>query len=307
MIPTLLMISMILFVMLHLAPGDPFSGLMNSTIAKNPDYIKHLRQIYGLDQPLYMQYLYWLGNVLHGNFGYSMSNGLPVSMLLKQTLGNSLELAIAAEVITLLIGIPVGIFAARKKDTYVDYMATTFALISLSTPSFFVGLIFIYIFAITLQWLPSSGTLDPGSSSGLFDFLRHIILPAITIAILQIPQYIQYVRSSMIDHLRMDYVRTARAKGLKECTVMNKHVLRNALIPIITLFGLDITTFLAGVPITEYVFTWPGIGQLSIHAVLSRDYPVIMAVNVIAAVAVLIGNMITDLLYALADPRIRYD
>ncbi|UOF90533.1 ABC transporter permease [Fodinisporobacter ferrooxydans] len=307
MIPTVLILSILLFAISHLAKGDPLAGLVNPSTAKNPDYIQHLRHVYGLDRPAYVQYFLWLKNMLHGDFGYSMSKGLPVSMLLKQTIGNSLKLAIAAEMITLAIGIPAGILAARNKDTYVDYTATAFTLVSLSTPSFFIGLILIYVFAITLQWLPAFGTSDPSGNGGALDSLRHMILPALTIAVIQIAPYIQYMRSSMLDHMRMDYVRTARAKGLREREVMNRHVLRNAMIPIITLFGLDITTFLAGAPITEYVFTWPGIGQLSIHAVLNRDYTVIMAVNVIAAAAVLIGNLISDMLYALADPRIRYD
>ena len=307
MIPMLIVISIVLFTMSHLAPGDPFTGLMSNAARSNPDYYNNLRHIYGLDRPVYIQYFVWLKNVFQGNFGFSMQSGMPVSMLLQQTLANSLKLAVVAEIITILIGIPAGIFAARKRDTVVDYTATMFTFVSLSSPTFFVGLILIYVFAITLNILPASGTVDASGNGGLIDQLKHILLPALTLAIIQIATYIKYMRSSMVDNMRMDFVRTARAKGLREKTVMNKHVLRNAMIPIITLFGLDITVFLSGAPITEFVFTWPGVGQLGINAVIARDYTTIMAVNVIAALAVLLGNLISDILYAVVDPRIRYD
>jgi peptide/nickel transport system permease protein len=307
MIPMMFIISVILFLVSHAAPGDPFTGLVNGNAKLDPNYIDHLRHLYGLDQPLPIQYWVWLKNAFQGNFGYSMATGLPVSKLLHDTIGNTIKLAVAAEIITLMIGIPIGIFAARKRNTIVDYTATGFSILSLSAPSFFIGLLLIYIFAITLQWLPGSGTSDSSGDGGFFDQLRHLILPALTLAIISIAQYIQFMRSSMIENMRMDFVRTARAKGLKERTVIYKHVLRNALIPIITLFGIDITSFLSGAPITEYVFTWPGVGQLGIQAVIQRDYTTIMAVNMIAAFAVLIGNLVSDILYSVVDPRIRYD
>jgi peptide/nickel transport system permease protein len=310
MIPMMFFVSVVLFAMSHLAPGDPLAGLELTNAAKqNPHYVEQIRHAYGLDQPVYLQYFTWLKNIFKGDFGFSMaiSKGIPVSNLLHDPLINTLKLGLAAEIIILIVSIPVGILVARKRNTWVDYMASGFSFVTLSTPTFFIGLIFIYVFAITLQILPSSGTVDPNSDGGFFDQLRHIILPAFTLAVVSIATYLQFMKSSILDNLRMDFVRTARAKGLRERTVIYKHVLRNALIPIVTLFGLDITTILGGAPITEYIYNWPGLGQLGITAITERDYPVIMSINILGAFAVLLGNLIADILYAVVDPRIRLD
>lgn len=305
MIPMLFLMSAIVFLMAHAAPGDPLQGLLDPTI--KPEFFAEMRHRLGLDQPLYIQYWYWLQRMIEGNFGYSMRYGTAVSTMIAQRIGNTVELYLVSHVIALLIGLPIGIWVARRPQSKLDYGVTGASFLGLSTPSFFWGLILIYIFAIKLGWLPAVGTVSTTGYAGIGDRIQHLILPAFTLAIIDIATYMRFMRSSTLETLRMDFVRTARAKGLKEGAVMFRHVLRNAIMPIVTLLGLNLGSVLSGAIITETMFSWPGLGQLGFNAVLDRDYPVIMAVNLMAACAIMVGNLLADATYAWVDPRIRYD
>jgi peptide/nickel transport system permease protein len=310
MIPMLFIITLIIFTMVKLAPGDAMSGeLIDPDITQ--EVIDRQRALYGLDQPPHEQYLTWLGNVAKGNFGVSQARKVPVNRVIKERIWNTIFLSAVSSIITIVIAIPIGIISARKPYSLVDYVGTTGAFVGLATPNFYAGLIAIYIFAIQLGWMPAQGTMSVGyrfeGYESLIDKFKHVILPAFTLGLGSTAAYMRYMRTEMLEVMGRDFVRTAHAKGLSERSVLYKHTLRNALIPIITLLGFEFGALLSGAVITEAVFTWPGLGQLFLQAVSNRDYPVLMAINIIGAVALLVGNLLADIFYAVIDPRIRYD
>ena len=320
MIPIALGISVLMFALLTLAPGDPVDLLISSDPRVKPEDIVRLKHLYGLDQPIHIRYLKWLGRTVQGDLGFSRTYKQPVTELMQDRIGNSLWLTVTAFVLAVGVAVPVGIYSALHQYSFLDYATTTFTFFGVSIPVFWFGIMAIYLFAVWHPWtqipalgwllLPPGGISTPGVSEGLpffLDRLRYMILPSIVLALLSMASYTRYTRSSMLEVVRQDYVRTARAKGLAEGVVINKHALRNALIPLVTIVALSISGLFAGAPITETVFAWPGVGRLLVDSVIGGDYVAAQAVLMFLAVLVLIFNLVADIGYAFLDPRIRYD
>lgn len=307
MIPTLICISIILFGIISLAPGDYVDSKVNPNMSA--ERIEELRAIYGLDKPLPIRYISWAKNAVIGNFGDSLKYKVPVSQVIVTYVWNSFILAFISFAICLVIGIPVGIISAIKQYSGFDKVFTLFSFGALSLPSFFIALVSINIFSLNFGAFPIGGMTTAGSNATgigtIGDILQHMVLPVTTLTIIQIGTLIRYVRTSMLEIIRQDYIRTARAKGLQEKVVVYKHALRNGLIPIITYIGLTIPSLFAGAIITETIFVWPGIGNIAYQAILSRDYPLLMGFNMFMAVLTILGNLLSDILYAVVDPRIK--
>ncbi|MEW9701999.1 ABC transporter permease [Paenibacillus sp. SI8] len=304
-IPVLFGITIINFFIIKLAPGNPVDMFIDPNTPK--ELLEARKQLLGLNDPFFLQYFKWLLNLLHGGLGYSFSSYAPVTKMIGERLGPTLLLSSAALVFGLLIAIPIGILSAVKQNTKFDYIMTGLSFIGTSIPQFFLGLGLIYIFAVQFKWLPTGGMLTLGGHGGGWDRISHLILPVFVLGIVIAGKKVRYVRASMLDVLKQDYLRTAQAKGLHRFIVTNKHALRNALIPIITVVGMEIPLLLGGSILIEQIFQWPGIGQLTIQSILSRDYPTLMGLNLVAAFIVLVTNLFTDLLYSAADPRIKYN
>ncbi|MGE5673160.1 MAG: ABC transporter permease [Mycobacterium leprae] len=303
-IPIMLGVSVILFFIVHSTPGTPFAYLLGPKV--DPSIKQKLMEQMGFNDPLPMQYIRWFKETITGHLGFSIRSGIPVSTLIHQRLGNTLILTSGAFVISLLLAIPIGVLSATKQYSFVDYAVTSFSFMGISLPSFFAALLAIYLFAVKWHIFPMNGITTPGEDFSIGDMLYHLILPCITLALRDIASYSRFCRSSMLEVMRQDYVRTARSKGLAERVVVYKHALRNGLIPVITLIGFSLPGLFGGAIIFETLFTWPGMGLLSFSAVNDRDYPVLMATNLLFAILVIIGNLVADILYAVVDPRIRY-
>ncbi|WP_206098777.1 ABC transporter permease [Paenibacillus paeoniae] len=304
-IPVFWGITVLSFLMMNLAPGNPVDMLINPNI---PPEMRELRkELLGLNDPIYVQYIKWLGELLKGELGYSFSTYAPVTQLIAERIGPTLLLASSSLAVGLLIAIPLGIVSAVKQNSKLDYLMTGLSFLGTSIPPFFLGLGLIYIVGIELKWLPTGGMTTLGGDGGIGDVAIHLILPVLVLGITIAGKKVRYVRASMLDVLKQDYLRTARAKGLTEWSVTNRHALRNALIPIIAVIGAEIPLLLGGSIIIEQVFQWPGLGQLTMEAILSRDYPTLMGINLVAACVVLLTNLIIDVLYATADPRIEFN
>ena len=301
-VPVLLLVTAGVFALLHLTPGDPIDAMM----AESADATAKasLRAELGLDRPLPVQYAAWMGRVLRGDLGRSIRNGEPVVENVSRRIRPSLQLALLAMAISLLVAVPVGIVSAARRNTSVDRIGTTFALFGICMPNFLLALLLIFLFGVTLRWLPISGYVDPAEE--LVDGLRSLALPAVTLGLALAAVVTRTLRSSMLEALTEDYVRTARAKGLSEWRVVRGHVLRNALIPVVTVLGLQLGTLIGGAVITEYVFALPGVGRLVVDAVFARDYPLVQGVVLLIAVGYILSNLAVDLLYGVIDPRIRY-
>lgn len=307
-IPILIGISILLFVIVHAAPGSPTAKMMDPNMTAEDK--ARIEAKMGLDKPLPAQYLGWLTETLKGNFGYSRQFGQPVKNVIKSHMWNTFYLSITALIISLIIGIPIGIISATKQYSKVDYGFTVFALFGISIPAFFFALILIMMFSIKLKIFPISGMVTPGkliAFSNFKDIAWHTVLPSIVLGLGSAASFMRYTRSSMLEVIRQDYIRTARSKGLAERVVIYKHALRNALIPVITLLGFQVRFLFSGALLTETVFGWPGMGKVGYMAVMDRDYPLILGVNLFLAVLTLLGNLTADMLYGFADPRIRYD
>ena len=259
---------------------------------------------WGLDQPVYVQYWNWLLEVLHGNLGYSYKSHLPVADMIAGHLGPTLLLMGTSMILGLLLAVPAGIYSAVHRYQKRDYAVVSASFVFSSVPGFFLSLIF--FFTVRLGWLPSSGMYTPGTGGDAWDVIRHLIMPALVLAVGVAGGNIRYIRSAVLEILEMDYLRTARAKGMGRRIVIRKHALRNALLPIVTVIGMQIPTLFGGAVIVEQLFSWPGLGMITMSAVTGRDYPVIMGVCLLSAVVVLAANLLTDILYALVDPTIKY-
>ncbi|MCM3595241.1 ABC transporter permease [Metabacillus idriensis] len=304
-IPLLLGITIISFAIIRLAPGDPTTLLMDPSISP-ADKAKFMEK-YGLNDPVHIQYLKWLGSMVQGDFGTSLiRKGVPVSEMIMNRLPNTLLLMVVSTILALVVAIPFGIISAARPYTKVDYTVSVTSFLGLATPNFWLGLILIMVFSVQLNWFPTGGTSTLNAEFSIWDRIHHLMLPAFVLASADMAGLTRYSRSSMFDVLKQDYMRTARAKGFRESKVIIKHGVRNGLIPIITIFGLMIPSFIGGAVVVEKIFSWPGIGLLFIDSAFQRDYPVIMALTVISAVFVVIGNLIADILYAIFDPRIEY-
>lgn len=307
-IPILLGITVGTYIIISLAPGDPVTAMINPEVAASlgPDYIAQQRAALGLNQPLPVRYALWLKELAQGNLGFSLVDRQSISHKIVERLWPTLRLMGMALIIGLLVAIPLGVLSAIKQYSFIDYLSTVAGFTALSIPSFFLSLAAIYVFSLKLGWLPSAGMATVGKEPSVSDGVRHMILPAVALGLAEAAPLIRYTRSSMLEVIRQDYLNTARAKGLRERDVIYGHAFRNALIPLVTVVALNLPRLLGGTIIVEAIFAWPGMGTLAITAVRGRDYPVIMAVNLITATLILLSNLLADVIYAVIDPRIKY-
>jgi len=313
-IPVFFAITMITFGLIHAVPGGPTARLELDPDIK-PEDIARIRANMGLDKPVWLQYLIWVGlaeggegrrsGLLQGDLGISYIDQTPVGRSIVDRLPNTLLLTATSLVLSLLVAVPLGVISAIRRNSWVDNVATVASTAGVSIPSFWFGLVAILVFSVRLRWLPSGGMYTLGQERNVLDLARHLILPVAILSILNVAGWNRYVRGSMLEVIRQDYIRTARAKGLKERYVIVRHGLRNALVPVTTLMGLSLPGLVGGALVTETIFGWPGMGRLAYHAATKRDYPVIMGVLVMSAVLVLVGNLLADLSYALLDPRVK--
>jgi len=306
-LPSLLGISVILFTVLALAPGDPFEDLANNPNVP-PEVRMALRVQFGLDDPIWQRYFHWLVNMVKGDWGFSFVSRINVDTLTMQRLPTTIAVIGASQLLALLIALPVGVLAAVKPYSWFDRIASTLAFIGFSLPTFFTGVLFILFFSIYLGWFPFVFRADiPGSGwPWLWAHIKQSIMPVTVLGVFQAASWMLYVRSSVLDVIRLDYVTTARSKGLSEGVVINKHVVRNALIPVVTLIALQLPQLFGGAIVTEQIFRIPGIGSLLIDAILRSDMPVIMAVTFVLSVLVILFNLLADVIYGWLDPRISY-
>jgi len=306
-LPSLLGISLILFVLLALAPGDPFGELATNPNIP-PEVREALRLKFGIDDPILVRYLRWLVAMLHGDWGFSFASRIDVDRLILQRIPTTLYVVGTAQLLALAVALPVGTYAAMRPYSIFDQLANTFAFIGFSLPTFFTGLLLILIFSVNLGWLPFVYRVDIAATGWhwYWENLKQAIMPITVLGLFQAASYTRYVRSAVLDVIRLDYVTTARSKGLDESKVIVKHVVRNALIPVVTLVALQMPTVFGGAIITEQIFRIPGIGSLLISAILANDTPVIMAVTFVFACLVVLFNLLADIIYGWLDPRISY-
>ena len=307
MIPTLLIISLLLFKVIDLAPGNFLDTKVNPNMTV--EKLEQLKEVYGFDKPFGERYVNWLKKALKGDFDESLKLRQPVSEIIKDYAWNSFVLAGTAFLLSILIAIPLGIVCATKQYSFADKATTILTFVSISLPSFLLGLMLINAFSLKIKLFPIGGMTTAGSSltgaAHYKDVLIHMVLPVVSLTILQAGSLIRYVRTAMLEVINQDYIRTARAKGLKEKVVIYKHALRNGLIPVITYIGMSLPGLFAGALITETIFVWPGIGRIGYEAILNRDYTLLMGFNMFMAVLTLMGNLLSDILYAVVDPRIK--
>jgi peptide/nickel transport system permease protein len=298
-------LSVMVFLSLHLAPGDPIDLLVPPDVigGADPEYIEQIKEQLGLNKPLYRQYLDFVGNIVTLDLGRSLRTNEPIAEDLKVRYIATIQLTIAAMFISTTLGVTIGVLSATKRDSWIDHVARSIAFAGISMPSFFLGLLLILIFAFKLDWFPTSGR---GETIFSIDGLKHIFLPALTLSVASLAILVRLVRSAMLDVLRQDYVRTARAKGLREGVVIYKHALRNALIPVVTIIGLQIGAFLGGSVVVETVFAWPGVGRYLVQSILGRDFPVVQAAVLFVAATFVLVNIMVDILYGVLDPRVKY-
>ncbi|MFE1627869.1 ABC transporter permease [Brevibacillus reuszeri] len=303
LLPVLLVVAIVDFIIIHLTPGDPASVMLGSQATE--EELAKLREQLGLTLPIYTRFFQWIIGILQGDLGWSIFMDMPVTEAIWEHLGPTLSLTILAEIIAILFAIPLGVMAANRRGSWMDQSFMTFAMLGISLPSFWIGLNLILLFAVQFNWLPAAG-YQP-LSSGIFNHLKYLIMPAISLGIMQGALIARMTRSSMLEVLNENYIRTAEAKGLKMWIVTYKHALRNAFIPILTVIGLSFATLVGGAVVTETVFNIPGIGKLIVNSVLRRDYEVIQGTVLMIAAAYVFINLIVDILYAYIDPRVRYD
>jgi peptide/nickel transport system permease protein len=303
LIPVLFILSVAVFSFVHLLPGDVIDALAGQESVSDPEVRKALEQELGLDKPIYVQYLVWLNRILHGNFGKSMVTRRPVSLELFERIPATLYLAVVGVVLSLVIAIPLGTIAAVKRNTLLDYVSQTVSLFGISIPEFWFAIMCVLFFALYLGWLPSSGYYSPADHVGLS--IKHMVLPAIAIGFRQAAITTRLTRSSMLDEVQKEYVDTARALGLPEYKVVYKYTLRNAMIPTLTISGLQLAQLLGGTVVIETIFAWPGIGLALYQAIITRDFPLIQAGILILGTKVVVINLLVDLMYRVLNPRVR--
>jgi peptide/nickel transport system permease protein len=315
-IPLLLGIATLVFFVIALAPGDPTAAYLNPNIPA--EVIEQLRRNFGLDQPIYIRYFRWLGSFFTGNFGYSFAQGRPVADILLDAIPNTLVLAAVSMALVFVLGIVIGVLQAVRQHSWLDGILSLFSLFFYSMPSFWLALMLMLVFSLKAhEWgwpiaLPATGVTsvdyDFLSVAGkLRDRFVHLVLPVATLTLALAAGVARYTRGQMLEVIRQDYIRTARAKGVPEYAVITRHALRNSMIPVVTLLGLYLPFLFSGAVFVEVIFAWPGMGRVIVDAILQRDYPVVMATSFLFAVMVVLGNLVADALYAVVDPRIRYD
>lgn len=309
-VPMLLGITVVTFVIINLAPGDPITALINpqEMNVRSAEEIERQREDLGLNDPIPVRYALWLKELATGNLGYSLQNKDAVRSMILDKLPASLYLTATSLVVAILVGVTLGVYSALHQYSILDYVLTILTFFGVSVPAFFVALLGMYVFSVRLQWLPVFGMWTPGEPTTFnFDLIKHAILPVTALAIPQIAGFMRYARAATLDALGADHVTTARAKGLRESAVLWRHVFRTALLPLVTIVGLSLPHIIGGSFVIETIFSWPGIGLLGYTAILQRDYPVQLGIALMAAVAVLLANLATDVVYGLVDPRIRYE
>jgi peptide/nickel transport system permease protein len=299
-IPVIILVSIIVFVMIRLIPGDPALVLLGTDVTPQQMAAERLKM--GLDQPLFVQYAIWAGNMLQGNFGKSFINDFPVSQLILKKLPATVQLSIAALLVATLLSFPLGIISALQNGKWPDRLITLYNSLAMGVPSFWLGILLILIFALQLKWLPPSGFADIMESPS--EGLKYIAMPAVTLGVFISAVWARFIKSSILETIHQDYVRTAHSKGLPRNVVVIRHVLRNAMIPVITVLGLNFGSLLGGAVITESIFDWPGVGRLLVQSLLTRDYSIVQALIMLAVLVYLMVNLLTDLLYGVFDPRI---
>lgn len=307
-VPVIIGILILAFCFVHLLPGSPMQMLIPPSDLSGPDsakYIANMEAQLGLNKPLPLQWLDWMGQLFQGNLGYSYNQQVSVTSLIGQRIGGTLLLSLTALLLALVIAIPLGVMAALKQRSWFDYLAVGVSMLAISIPVFFLGLMAIYFFSLRLGWLPPGGRNTLGAADSLADTIKHLAMPACVLAAVLLGPYVRYVRQSMLEVLRMDYIRTAIAKGVPRRQVIFGHALRNALIPLTTVLAIQIPALLAGTLVIETVFAWPGLGKLVYDAISNRDYPIILAVVMLSAALVVVFNVVADIVAALLDPRIR--
>lgn len=305
-IPLLLAVTILSFLLLQLTPGDPLNSYVPPDQPLPAEQREALRHELGLDRPLAVRYFFWLRETLQGNLGVRSVNFEPVSSAIAQRMGPTLLLMGTALVIGVSLGVVLGVVSALRKYSVLDMVLTIFAFLGVSFPVYLAGLLGLYVFALQLGWLPAGGFASPGTGFSITDRLQHLVMPAAIISLNYVASTMRYTRSAMLEVLNQDYIRTARAKGLGERIITNRHALRNALLPVVTIIGSYIPNLLGGAVFIESIFSWPGMGRLFIEGVEARDYPLIMGLILILATIILLANLLTDVAYALIDPRVRY-
>jgi peptide/nickel transport system permease protein len=307
-VPVLFLITVALFLLIELAPGDPISAMIDPDQAAvmGPDWVETQRRQLGLDQPLPVRYGIWLRETVQGNLGYSFLDRQPVSKKMGERLWPTITLMTAAQIIALVVAVPLGVLSAVRQYSKIDFSVTVLAFLAVSIPNFFLALGGIYLLGVKLGVVPTAGMGTMGSPAAMLDALHHLLLPASVLGLSLAAPLIRFIRSSMLEVLHQDYVQVARAKGLVERAVIVRHALRNSLIPVVTVVALNLPNLVGGTVIVEVIFAWPGMGTLVLNAVRALDFPVIMATNLVIAVAILLANLLADVLYAVLDPRIRY-
>jgi len=306
--PVLIGITVLSFIFINLAPGDPVSSMIDPTLGDiSAERMAQARAKLGLDEPLPIRYVLWLKEILRGNLGYSMITKKPVALMISHRLWATIRLTLTALIVSVVVGISVGILSAIKQYSWIDYLTTFLSFAAVSIPGFFLSLGLIYLLALRLKWLPTSGMFTLGQSKSLWDHIRHMIMPVTVLGVGSAAPLVRYARSSMLEAMCQEYVTTARAKGLREIWVILRHAFPNALIPLITVIGLRLPGLFGGSVIVEQIFHWQGMGTLIIWAVTNRDYTLLMGLNLISSILVLTANLLADIGYAVVDPRVRYD
>ena len=301
-IPVMAVVALIVFLLLRLTPGDPAAILAGDNAT--PEQLERIRTSLGLNEPLYIQFFTWINKLLHGDLGVSLISNVPVLKMISQRVEPSISLAVATIILSVVVAVPLGVIAAWKQGTWIDRFVMGLSVLGFSVPVFVIGYILIQLFAIDLRWLPVQGFKS--IANGFGPFLERLVLPTLALSFIYVALIARVTRASMLDVLGEDYVRTARAKGIAEIAVLFRHALRNAAVPVITVIGTGFALLISGVVVTESVFNIPGIGRLTVDAVLARDYPVIQAMILLTSLLYVAINLLIDLAYTLLDPRIRY-
>lgn len=306
-IVVLFIVSIVDFTFINLAPGDPLQAMLSPEAAGNAGNLQARYEQAGLTGSIPVRYLRWVTKMVQGDFGTSFRTNKPVTTVIREVLPATLLLTITAKVISLVVGVPLGIYAGLHERSFVDEVSALFSYLFTAIPGFFLAIIAVFFFAVRLGWLPATGMQSYDKAGDPVDLLKHLILPALVLGLLSTPGYIRYTRTAVLDVLREDYIRTARSKGLRESQIIRHHLLPNALLPLVTIIGLSLPGLIGSSVLIEQVFAWPGLGQLSINSALFRDYSVFMGSALLYALAVLISSTVTDLAYALINPRIRLE
>ncbi|MFS0556766.1 ABC transporter permease [Brevibacillus sp. 179-C9.3 HS] len=299
----LFLITVVSFGLMHAAPGGPLKVMLSPGLSQEAQLVQ-MKNL-GLDQPVHVQYIRWIGNLLQGDLGHTFKNNIPVGDILWPTVWNTFVLMSVAWGLSMLIAIPWGIYNSTRQYCLSDQIASIVAYLGFAIPTFWFGIMLQQLFAMQLNLLPLSDMWTMGKEGQISDLILHLILPVTVLTLVNIAQYVKYTRASMLEVLEQDYVRTARAKGMKERRVIFRHTLRNALIPVVTIIGLDLPTLVAGAALTESVFNWPGMGRLFVEMAVAREYSVLMSITLLISFMVIVGNLLADLIYALVDPRVQ--